>query len=344
MKPKISVIVPVYNVEKYIEECLNSIINQTLKDIEIIIVNDGSTDKSYKIIDRISRKDSRITVINQENSGVSKARNVGMMSAKGDYISFIDPDDYIKKDMLEKMYTLAEKNNCEVVQCNYNIYNNEEYSEIHQNIKPNKVLEKNEIENYLKCGLIDGSLTTYVWDKIYKTKFLKENKLKFNEDLSMFEDWYFIMDLVSRIKKFIFLPENLYYYRIVLNSLSRKYIYNYENLVLNLQTRKFEYMSDWGLCKNSYKLKYTISFYSDILKLINYILDKNYELPKTEQLLKLDTIIKSKLVRENFNRQNDKIYISNTHINYLYLKPILYGIRLENKKLIYLFNLVFNTI
>ena len=260
MKPKISVIVPAYNVEKYIEESLNSIINQTLKDIEIIIINDGSTDKSTEIINEISRNDSRVIVINQKYSGVSKARNIGMMLAKGDYISFIDSDDYIETDMLEKMYRAAEKYDCDIVQCNYAIDNNGERREVVQNIKPNKLLKENEIIEYIKTGLIDGSLATYVWNKIFKRQFLRDNDLMFKEDLNMFEDWYFIMDIITYTKKMIFLPENLYNYRIAPNSLSRKYIYNHEDLILNLQSAKLNYIKLWNLNINPYKSKYIIKF------------------------------------------------------------------------------------
>ena len=335
MKPKISVIVPAYNVEKYIEESLNSIINQTLKDIEIIIINDGSTDKSTEIINEISRNDSRVIVINQKNSGVSKARNIGMMLAKGDYISFIDSDDYIETDMLEKMYRAAEKYDCDIVQCNYAIDNNGERREVVQNIKPNKLLKENEIIEYIKTGLIDGSLATYVWNKIFKRQFLRDNDLMFKEDLNMFEDWYFIMDIITYTKKMIFLPENLYNYRIAPNSLSRKYIYNHEDLILNLQSAKLNYIKLWNLNINPYKSKYIISLYDDLFKIIHYILNDSYNLDKNTQFLKINSILKSELIENNINKNNDSLYILNRSTNKLYLKPILYGVRNKNLNLIY---------
>ena len=102
-KGKVSVIVPVYNVGKYLEECLNSIINQTYKNIEMVIVNDGSTDNSLDIIEKFKNKDNRIKLINQINKGVSVARNIGLLNSTGNYIFFVDPDDYIEIDCINKL-------------------------------------------------------------------------------------------------------------------------------------------------------------------------------------------------------------------------------------------------
>ena len=113
--PKVSVIIPVYNVEKYLRECLDSVVNQTLKDIEIICINDGSPDNSLAILEEYAKKDSRIIVISQENSGVSTARNVGIDLAKGDYLYFIDADDYAEPDLLELSYQKALSTQCDIV-------------------------------------------------------------------------------------------------------------------------------------------------------------------------------------------------------------------------------------
>ncbi len=111
---KVSVIVPVYNVEKYLEECIESLINQTLTDIEIICINDGSTDNSLKILEELQKKDNRIKIINQKNSGVSSARNNGIENATGEYIGFVDSDDWIDSDYYEKLYNTAKKYNSDI--------------------------------------------------------------------------------------------------------------------------------------------------------------------------------------------------------------------------------------
>lgn len=135
---KISVIVPVYNTEKYIKKCIRSIIEQTLKEIEIIIVNDGSKDKSLEIIKDLMKQDRRIKLINKENEGVSSARNSGIKMAKGKYIQFIDSDDWIEKEFLEKMYDFAEKENVDIVVSDYY----EDYSNGKIKIKKGKKNQK----------------------------------------------------------------------------------------------------------------------------------------------------------------------------------------------------------
>lgn len=128
---KISVIIPVYNVEEYLKECLDSVINQTLKEIEIICIDDCSTDSSYSILEEYAKKDSRIVLIkNKENMGVGYNRNIGIKEAKGEYIGFIDSDDYISEDYYENLYNTAKKYNSDVVNT-LNIYKHVDLSLIH---------------------------------------------------------------------------------------------------------------------------------------------------------------------------------------------------------------------
>ncbi len=116
---KVSVIVPVYNVEKYLERCIESLINQTFDDIEIIALNNGSTDKSLDILNYYAHKDKRIRVINNKNIGVSKSRNIGIEEAIGEYISFVDSDDWIDSNMIYILYDTISDNNCDLVMCTY---------------------------------------------------------------------------------------------------------------------------------------------------------------------------------------------------------------------------------
>ena len=121
-KPAISIIIPVYNSQDYLEECLNSVVRQTLKEIEIICVNDGSTDNSGAILDKFAKKDKRIKVIKQENSGVNRARISGYKKATGKYIAWVDSDDFISETMYERMLDIAHKNASDTVICNYEFY------------------------------------------------------------------------------------------------------------------------------------------------------------------------------------------------------------------------------
>ena len=156
-KKLVSVIVPVYNVEKYIRQCLESVINQTLKDIEIIIVNDGTKDSSMKVVEEYL-PDKRIKIINKENGGLSSARNAGMREAQGKYICFIDSDDFIDSSMMEELYNKIEKTNSDVVESGILLYDN----------KTHKVEErKNKKYNFVEKG-------SYLWGK-WRNKFNKKH-------------------------------------------------------------------------------------------------------------------------------------------------------------------------
>ena len=153
--PKVSVIVPVYNVEKYIEKCLNSLVNQTLKDIEIIIVNDGSKDNSDKIIKIYQEKYDNIIYLTKKNGGLSDARNYGIPYAKGEYIAFLDSDDYVENDIYEKMYNKAKENNSDYVECDFIweypnksiIDKGEEYTGKHEMLQKIRVVAWNKLIN-----------------------------------------------------------------------------------------------------------------------------------------------------------------------------------------------------
>ena len=120
--PKISVLIPIYNVEKYLRECLESLVNQTFQDIEFICINDGSTDSSLKILEEYAQKDSRIKIINKENSGYGASMNMGLDAASGEYIGIVESDDFVSSNMFEDLYNLAEKNNADIVKSDYYTY------------------------------------------------------------------------------------------------------------------------------------------------------------------------------------------------------------------------------
>lgn len=139
---KISVIIPVYNAEKTLKKCLDSILNQSLKEIEIILINDGSKDKSDGICQNYVKKDTRILYINKSNEGCSITRNLGIDIAKGKYITFVDSDDYLEKEMYKSMYNIAKKDNSDIVVCGFNILD-EKYNHL-EKVRPAKYLDKME--------------------------------------------------------------------------------------------------------------------------------------------------------------------------------------------------------
>ena len=204
---KVSVIIPVYNVENYLKQCLDSICAQTLKDIEIICINDGSTDNSGNILDKYAQKDSRFVIINKNNEGVSIARNTGISCAEGEFICFVDSDDYIDKDYLEKLYNAAIEYNCDIACCGFVRFHGIRKS-IRKKIDKTKVLktidEKIEIENLPEHN--------YVWNKLYRRKSFIEHNLQFVPH-RYFEDIEIVIKILNSMGDMVTVPDIHYYYR-----------------------------------------------------------------------------------------------------------------------------------
>lgn len=209
--PKISIIIPVYNVEKYLPKCLESVIKQTLTDIEIICVNDGSTDNSSNILSEYAKNDNRIKIINQNNMGVSEARNYGLKVAVGEFIAFLDSDDYLALDFCEKLYKRAIETDSDIVVCEY-VYrfkNNKKklFLKVDKNVITTNAKEK------FECLYLPSFC--YVWNKIYKRESLKENFLK---DIK-WEDVYFTCNVLYQSGKMSIASDTAYYYRDTDNSI-----------------------------------------------------------------------------------------------------------------------------
>ena len=205
---QVSIIIPVYNVEKYLRQCLDSVINQTFKDIEIILVNDCSPDNSLQIIKEYQQRDSRIILLNMPaNQGISKARNEGMRIATGKYIVFADSDDWVRDDYIEVLFNGIEKNDCDVFAEGFVSYHNktskyipQRYSFLTTKCKNNKAL------------ILFPSINCGPWSKIYKKDFLTKNNLFFT--LKSCEDCLFFYKLMLLKPKIIFNEEPIYFYRI----------------------------------------------------------------------------------------------------------------------------------
>lgn len=197
--PKVSIIVPVYNVEKYIDKCLKSLVEQTLNDIEIIIVNDGSTDNSKKIIDNyIERYPEKIVYLEKKNGGLSDARNYGIPYAKGEYIAFLDSDDYVEKDIYEKMYEIAKKENSDMVECDF-------YWEY-----PNKTKKDIGVIYSGQHEMLEN-VRVVAWNKLIKREILEISKIQFPKGYR-YEDVEFTYKLIPYLSKVSFVKEPLIHY------------------------------------------------------------------------------------------------------------------------------------
>ena len=204
---KLSVIIPVYNMEKYLTRCLNSVTKQTLIDIEIICVNDGSTDKSQEILEQYAKKDNRIKIIKIENSGQAVARNTGISAATGEYLGFVDSDDWIDKNYFEKMYNTAKKYDAPIACAGFKRF---KYAngQIKKQFKYEKCIDN--INDMIDADNVPEHC--YIWNKIYKRKNWIDANMKFPENM-IFEDIAIILKILNSLGPMVTVPNVYYHYR-----------------------------------------------------------------------------------------------------------------------------------
>lgn len=221
MNEKVSIIIPIYNVERYLERCLDSIISQTYSNIEIICVNDGSTDSSGLILSKYKSKDNRIIIISTENGGLSRARNIGIKLATGEFFMFIDSDDYIEPNMVEKLVETIKTENSDIVKCtNFLEKQDGIIIKVEDNYIKNKLLTKEEIEKQIIANVINDEILSYVCVLIIRKEALFKTNL-FNEKLRILEDKAFFIELILTIKNIYFLDVPLYHYMINEKSITK---------------------------------------------------------------------------------------------------------------------------
>ena len=208
--PKISVLIPVFNSEKYLKNCLKSVVNQTFDDIEIIVINDGSYDNSEKIINSFKKNDNRIRIINKENTGYANSLNVAIKEAKGEYISIIESDDIANPKLLEVLFNEAEKNNTDITKASFYLLKKEKYAKY----PAFKGIDTSIIHNVSQTPEI-LTIKPSVWSAIYKKDFILRNKLFFNETSgASYQDTSFQFKAMYLAKKIKLINTPLYLYRI----------------------------------------------------------------------------------------------------------------------------------
>ena len=306
--PKVSIVVPIFNAEKYMSKCIDSILNQSLEDIEIILVNDGSTDNSAMIADNYKSKDLRVKVIHQENSGPSVARNNGIKLATGKYIGFLDSDDYIEKDMYKKLFSMADNKNIQVSMC--------AYKEIHIYDDTSIVVKTKLIENkvYYKEDICKEIISTFcksdnygfysLWNKIYLREWLIESEIKLDVNRDHGEDWWFNINVLSKIDSFIYTNEPLYnYIHVNENSLMFKYRENQFDLILDGRKKLLSIIPEELIDYEELNTRFIYEFSSYILR--------TFKLVKNEARcnLMVNEVLTNKAVSEVCNRKyNLSIY------------------------------------
>lgn len=314
MEEKISIIVPIYNVEVFFRRCINSLLKQTYKNLEIILIDDESPDNCGKIADAYAKMDDRIKVIHQKNAGVCAARNVGLEIATGDYIGFVDPDDWVTPDMFEYLYTNAKKYDSAITCCRY------------YRVIPKKKIYSNS-DGKLYIYNTEEAITELVsrftirsifWNKLFKKEIF--DKLRFPEGM-IYEGTYLVHKLFELTDKIIFLPDAKYYYY--------KYNESYVNTVTVKNQCDFVYahLSRYNdLYEKFPKIKKVLleNVVKNALKLVNVCSERKNEIKENEEYLK--TI-------SNFIKENYKDISMLEKVNKITMKKLDYLVTLSNKDL-----------
>ena len=272
----VSIIIPVYNVEEYIEECLESILAQTYKDIELLVVDDGSTDNSLGLIRGYENKFKKIRIFTQQNKGVSEARNLTLNYASGEFVLYIDPDDFLEPVMIEKMVNKAQKYNSDITICGYYLY----YSKDNANnkiftygINESKSLSSLEVIDMMLNYKLQGQL----WNKLFKKELLINNNFKF-EPGRYIQDIFPVFKAVLKSNNIIFVDEPLYYYRQRMSS------------TVNKKSKK--------LAEDYFHAMYSI---------MNYIKEENVKVNK-DSYVAFRTIVLSNFIAMYTNYKKDNVY------------------------------------
>lgn len=269
---EVSIIVPVYQVEKYIRQCVDSILGQTFTDFELILVDDGSTDRSGEICDEYAGMDGRVKVIHTENVRAAEARNKGMDQASGNYFMFIDSDDYIVPTMLECLHRSIVKDDADIVSCNYLYsFENDREKDFSTNIG-SEVLSGTEIF-YNRKNDRNYGYWTVVWNKLYKKETFK--KVRFPSG-KYYEDEFFANDIYQMDIKIVTIPECLYYYRQHDNSTMRKKnIMKSFDMIEAFQERIYVYLKKQPYSDQAYKvLIYSLEYLEESKRFISNKDDK----------------------------------------------------------------------
>ena len=326
-KYKISIIIPVYNVDKYIKKCLDSIVEQTHKNLEIILIDDGSSDNSGKICDEYSKKNKRIKIFHQKNSGVSVARNKGIDNATGDYIMFVDPDDWIELNACEKLLNKIKKDDLDILV--FNFY--KEYihsSEKHKRYKFNDrktIIEKLQakiLAPSMKIPQFDIQGVGFTWNKIVSAESIRNQKFPFEGKKAIFEDVVFYYNLLEKVKKVEICNEYLYHYRVLNNSATRGYNKDF----LDISDEFFKNINN--LSKNHkediyFKKSLYIRIISNFCTALNVYFNNNN--------LKLNLFQIKKMIKKELNKNYYKDAIKKTNLKNLSKKLKIYTILLRIK-------------
>lgn len=312
MNSKVSIIVPIYNTEKFLKRCIDSIIGQTYKNIEIILIDDGSQDASMNICKEYQYKDNRIIVLSQQNSGVSAARNFGITKSTGKYISFVDSDDYLTKNCIYEMVNAIENNHCELVVCNY-------ATKVEMKVPSGNIKMFTKTQGYYHL-INNNEFSGYVWNKMYLKSILVENLGEiFDSQIHICEDLLMNCKYLCNCNKICYIDKRLYFYNINDSSVTGR--------KLNLDKHKITIVNAYKGIIDIYQtysnenLDYVLYNFIKVLLYIKY-LSKNNKIKFEYENILIDTW--------NTLKKSNKISILNKIYIFLRMKFPYFSQKIKN--------------
>ncbi len=246
---KVSVVMPVYNAYDYLRPAIEGVLGQTLKDIELICIDDGSTDNSLEIIKEYQKNDERVRIVTENNAGPSVARNKGFQRARGKYVIFLDADDIFDYEMLEKLHSLAEEKELDIAICKFDIYNSRK-SRFEDNIRSDhgEIFEEGSVVSKNDYPDVILSCTTgYVWNKLFRREFLMEKEIFFDAELMVFEDTHFVVTALSLADRVGKVAERLVHHRVYVNQPRNKLFKKYYGQVPVVYSKIKEFLRAHGM-------------------------------------------------------------------------------------------------
>lgn len=339
--PKISVIVPVYNTAKFLDRCIESILNQSYDNFELILINDGSTDNSVEIIKKFEKQDKRIIFINNNNNGVSETRNIGLRNAKGEYIQFVDSDDYINEDMLIDTLKLLEKNKSDLVITGL-------YLDIEKDNRVNTSIQTydyKESTNKREIAVdvlnrLDGTYINSPINKLYKRSIIIENNIFMDKSIDLGEDYIFNIMYLKYCQKVIFSDKCYYHYWMKIeNNLTFRFRENKLDLMRLMYEKTADYFKESGLEKREYSGLnniYVKWMYSSFIDLNNKGCNFNYK-EKIDYLKQ--EISKNKYIIKETTDLNMTLKVLKYALNYpnivLIISKVIYIIKVKYRSILY---------
>lgn len=304
MNIKVSIIMPVYNAEKYLAKSIKSMLEQTLREIELILVNDGSNDASATICDEYSQTDNRIRVIHKKNEGACIARNIGISLAQGEYLQLVDADDYCELNMLEEQYELAKKTQAEVVMCGLKYDIHLKNGDILYELNNYKNLQLQGVEEikHVMMDLIDNMLFNYTHNKLYKLDFLKKHQIQFIEWLPIDQDTNFNLDVFKHLNRLTLTRRAYYHY---IKSFNETIVTRYHPDKFEVRTFRYERMrnlfKDLGINTVENKKKLASIYVHQVIECFEMYFHSKCSLNVKEKKQKIKELIIYKDVRVAMN-------------------------------------------